>query len=137
MNKVVLFTAFLLMGGLAFGQVLEKGTVIGAYPLEITLNPDVTMNQFIEFMQTKSIPAWEEHFEGTHVFLLKGYTGDHAGGYGLIIFCESVEVYDMYWNNKGMITEKGQAIMDKLDPILEEQTKLGRLSWDFTDWVIL
>ncbi len=138
MKKLVFFFALLLMAGLAFGQTIKKGAVVGAYPLTITLDPDVTMNQFVDFTLNKTIPAWEKHLEGVKIFIMKGYSGDHKGGYGMIIFCESMEIYKKYWNEKGEPTELLKGLMEKeLKPIQDEQKKLGWMSWDFTDWVVL
>ena len=54
MKKLVFLVALVLMAGVAFGQTIQKGSVFGAYALEIKLDPDVTMNQFLDFVQNKN-----------------------------------------------------------------------------------
>ena len=137
MKKIYFITALLIMATIAYGQP-KKGGVIGIYALTVTLDPDVTMNQYLDYALNEFIPVFEKNVPGVKIFYLHGYRGDHSNGYGLMIYCESVEVYDKYWNEKGENTEMlNQIYEEHLKEHWEKAGNLAKLSWDFTDWKIL
>ena len=137
MKKLIVLLALILTAGIVCGQTVQKGNVIGAYALKVQLDPDVTMNQFTDKFINYYIPIIEKNFEGVTVFLMKGYTGTHAGGYGLYIHCKDLKVYDKYWDKEGQLTEDGKKAWDACGDAHENINKMGKLSWDFTDWVLL
>jgi hypothetical protein len=137
MKKLIITAAFILLAGVTFGQTLKKGNVISAHTLEITLNPDVTMNQYMDIVKNKAIPAFEKAFPGTKMFLLKGFRGEKDNGYSWLWIFESRESHLKYWNDDGEATELGQSSMDKVNPVMEELNKLGEWPTKYTDWVVL
>ena len=50
MKKIVLITGFILLSGLAFGQIVQKGTLIGTHVMDVTLQPGVTLDQFLIYI---------------------------------------------------------------------------------------
>ena len=83
-------------------------------------------------------PVFEKHFEGVKVFYLHEYRGEQGNEYGLMIYCESVEVYDKYWDEKSSPTELFNQMFEKhMKELAEKSGKLGNISWEFTDWKIL
>ena len=50
MKKLIIAVAFILFAGVAFGQTLQKGSVLALRTDAPTLNPGVTMDQYEEFM---------------------------------------------------------------------------------------
>ena len=137
MRKLSFLVVLVLLTAIAYGQP-QKGGVIGVYALTVNLDPDVTMNQFLDFQINENIPAFEKHCAGVKVFYLHEYRGAQGNEYGLMIYCESVEVYDKYWDEKGNPTELlTQIFEEQMKELGEESSKLGNISWDFTDWKIL
>ena len=65
-------TALLLFAGIAFGQTLPKGSVIGLHTSVVTLNPGVTLDHYMDFMNNKLFPEFEKHFPGIKLYLVKG-----------------------------------------------------------------
>ena len=63
MKKLVIITALVLFAGVAFGQTIEKGDVIGIHAWTLKLNPDVTMNQFLELWDNTAVPALKRRFQ--------------------------------------------------------------------------
>jgi hypothetical protein len=57
-------------------QTLKKGAVIAIRNYTFTLQPDVTMNQCLDFWTNKYIPACEKNYPGTRLFLLSGDRGE-------------------------------------------------------------
>jgi len=99
MKKLIIAAAFILFAGTAFSQTLQKGAHLGVQDLTITLDPDVTMNQYLDFIMNTVIPEVEKAFPGMKTFLLRGglEIGDSAEGkekYSIIYYFESEEVYN-------------------------------------------
>ena len=137
MKKLIIAAAFILLAGVAFGQTLQKGSVLAIRVTTITLDPDVTMNQYLDIWINKWASALEKNMPGAKAFMLKGDRGAHENGYAWIWYFESLEVRDKYFTAEGNTTELGTSAMDKMAPIGEELSKLGTSSAEYTDWVIL
>jgi len=64
MKKLVFITAMILLSGFSFGQCLQKGNLIGTHVMTVTLQPKVTMEQFIAFYNSKVIPEFNKREPG-------------------------------------------------------------------------
>jgi len=138
MKKLILTTAFIfLLVGVTFGQSLQKGNLIGTHVSTIDLKPDVTMEQFQEFVISKFIPEMEKHSPGWKGYLVKGIRGENENSIGMIWVIKSEEHRDKYFNEDGSYNELGKARREKLNPVIEEFEKLGTYTFTFTDWLIL
>lgn len=136
MKKLILIAAVFLMTGLAFGQTLQKGNVLGIHNGTFLPNADVTFNQCMSFVKDKYFPAVEKNFPGTKLYLLKGIRGECVDCFAYIEVFQSDEVRNKYWSAEGVLTELGTAAMEKLKPLAEEMTKYGKLIDKYTDWVV-
>ena len=137
MKKLILLAAFIIVAGATFGQTLQKGNSICPYVMTINLDPDVTMNQFIDFLVNKAIPEWDKHFPGVKSYIAKGIRGENKNNFAVISFSESVEISNKYFNEDGTFTELGNSAWEKLQPIIEETNKFGTFTVTMlTDWVI-
>ena len=140
MRKLLVVTAILLFAGIAFGQTLKKGSLVGVHHTNnVVLNEGVTMDEFIEFNLQKYIPAYEKAFPGIKVFILEGDRGEEENNLGFLFFCESVKVRDEYWPEKEVTSEKANAgLQEHLQPLEEAYQKLVKSSTSgHTDWKIL
>lgn len=72
MKKLLFVAAIILFTGTVFGQTLQKGAALAIRNFTIILNPDVTMNQFLDFYINKCIPEFEKNYPGTKEFILSG-----------------------------------------------------------------
>ena len=135
MRKLLVITAFLLFAGVAFGQTLTKGGVISVHAYDITLQPDVTMNQFLEFWTNKVIPEFEKVWPGGKDLVMMGDRGKHKYGFATISYFESVEQRDKLFPAEG--DPNDAPIPELLVPIFEELSKYI-LSYEdeYTDYVI-
>ena len=71
MKKLMLFMAICLFAGVSFGQTIRNGAILEFHHFALHLDPDVTMNQYLDFLANVYIPAVEELMEGRiHVALL-------------------------------------------------------------------
>ena len=48
MKKLLVISVLILLTGVAFGQTLQKGGSFNLHVLTVTLDPDVTMNQWVD-----------------------------------------------------------------------------------------
>jgi len=136
MKKLIIAATFILFAGIAFGQPLQKGGILGVHHITITLNPGVTMDQYLDFFNNKMIPEFERHFDGWKGFTVKGNKGENVNEYGMVWYIESVKDYTNYYKNDGGLTDEGEAATEKSQPIVDELEKLGTWTSTFTDWVI-
>jgi len=107
MKKIVFITAFILLSFLAFGQILQKGTLIGTHVMTVTLQPGVTLDQFIDFYTNKLIPEVEKNYTGWKLYLVKSIRGEIQNGLGLIYVIISEKNREKYYNADGSPNELG------------------------------
>ena len=136
MKKLILLLAMIFVTGIAFGQVLPKGTLIGTHVISVTLNPGVTMDKYMEFVKTKLLPELDKNMQGWKVYLLKGIRGENSNSFGLLYVIKSEKERDKYYNPDGSDNEAGKALNEKLKPISDEMAKLGTFTTKYTDWII-
>jgi len=91
--------------GVAFGQTVQKGSIVGVHTSTVTLNSGVTLDQYLDFYTNRFIPEFEKHFPGVKLFLVKGLNREVKGEYGSIFIVESKKVYNKYWNDDGSYTD--------------------------------
>ena len=142
MKKLIIAAAIILLAGTAFSQTLQKGAHLGVQALTITLDPDVTMNQYLDFTLNTFIPEVEKHFPGMKAFVVGG--GMEIGGseeakveYSIIYFFESEEVFNKFFDAEGNPNDVFTAAIEKLGPTFEKYDKLGTNSAPTIGWMIL
>jgi hypothetical protein len=127
----------LLIAGITFGQNLQKGALLGLHTSTIVLNPDVTMNQYLSFLQDKYIPEFEKDLPGLKIYILKGKRGECTDCISMLMFFQTEALRDKYFKPEGEVNETGKAALDKLKRLFEEDSKMARSSKDvYTDWII-
>ena len=112
MRKLLVITALLLFAGVVFGQSFQKGGVVAIHEWSLKLNPDVTMNQFLELWNSEAIPAMIKAVPEQTPFLLKGIGKDNKYDYAGLYYYNSLEDLRKYWKEDGTPTEKGAAAME-------------------------
>ncbi|KPK85547.1 MAG: hypothetical protein AMS27_06970 [Bacteroides sp. SM23_62_1] len=138
MKKLIYTTAVvLLLGGIASGQSLEKGNLVGTHVISVELKAGVTMEKWQKFVVEKYIPELEKNYEGFKIYLLKGIRGPNANSLGFIWVIKSEKERDKYFNADGSENELGLVIQEKLVPVMEELEKLGPFTYEYTDWIVL
>jgi len=139
MKKIFVLVAQLLFSGITFSQTLEKGNFIGLHVTEIVLQPDVTYNQFKEFLLNKIFPKYEEAFKGdVELYLIEGIRGENEKGDGMIMLMKSSDVRDKWFNENGQLRE---TLRDEFNEVLadvmkEQQKYIKASSRTYTDWIV-
>ena len=139
MKKLIIAAAFILLAGTVFSQTLQKGAHLGVNTMKVTLDPDVTMNQYLDFTINTVVPEIEKHFPGMKVFIMAGGgdLGENKIEYAYLFYFETAEVYNKYFDAEGNFNDEGLAAMEKLGPTFEEQDKLGTDPGKLAGWLIL
>lgn len=137
MKKLIIAVAFILFSGVAFGQAIQKGGVLGVHEWTVKLNPGVTMDQFLELWDNKAFPAMKKAVPEQTPFLLKGIGADNKDLYAGLYYYDSLEDLRKYWNEDGTPTEKGAAVMESYGPLLEQISKLAEFTYTAKDWIII
>lgn len=104
--------------------------------MTINLDPDVTMNQFMDFMVNKFKPESDKIFPEWKSYFVKGFGEENENSFGVILIIESEDDRLKYFNEDGGFNELGNSKMEKLQPIIEESYKLGTSTIKYTGWVI-
>lgn len=141
MKKLLVATAIFLFAGLAFGQTLEKGNVIGLHVVQLNLDPDVTYNQYISGQEVFT-SLFNEEFQGDiEVYMIKSDRGDDENSVGMIWFIKSKDVRAKYFDEEGAFTELFSTKFEKVNKAFAEKvTTLGTSDWTrirYNDWIIL
>jgi len=136
MKKLLILAFMGLMFMSVSAQCLQKGNLVGVHIVDLKLNPGVTIDQATDFFINKNIPAYEQCFKGSKVFLLKWIRGENSEKTGMLVVFENEEARNVYWNADGSLTEKGLEAVAKMESIAEERNKLGTMDVKYTDWVI-
>ena len=136
MRKLLIASALLLFVGIASGQTLQKGNLIGLHVLSIDLKPGVTMDQYIDFFNEKVKPAWEKAEKGMKVFAIKGIRGETINEFGMLVQYEDEAIRNKSYNPDGSLSEYGNKLMEEMAPSTTEMEKLGTYTSKYTDWII-
>lgn len=136
MKNLLVLSVLLTLSVTSFSQELQKGNLIGMHTLTVNLDPDVTLNQFLDAFSSIYVTGIERSFPGWKAYLVKGRRGEHENKFGLIYIVKNEEARDMYYNADGSANEKGAAIVEKLQKEMDELSKLGTWATVYTDWVV-
>lgn len=137
MKRLMIIAALLLSAGIAFGQVLQKGGMIAVHRTTVTLAPDVTMDQYKDFLNSKWYPELNKLVEGVTFFGLRGDRGENANAFATLVYCESEDIRNKYWPGDGSDSDEWSAVLEKLQALFEKMQKLGTYTSLYTDWKIL
>ena len=136
MKKLILFAAMILVTGIAFGQALQKGNLVGTHVITVNLQPGVTIEKFMDFYKTKVIPEIEKNTPNMKMYMVKGIRGENKESFGMMVVFKTSQERDKYYNVDGSDSEMGKSVNAKVKPVMDELLKLGTLTSKYTDWVI-
>jgi len=139
MKRINILTILTICLSVTFGhsQTLEKDNLIGMHVIDIRLDPDVTMNQFLKFYKEIGIPASEKAFPGMKIAIAQGMIGQLENRFAVLYLFESQSVRDLYFTDDGGFTAAGAKGIKDMEAVQNEQDKLGTTTYVYTDWKIL
>jgi len=134
--SATIILVLLVSAGSVSGQSIEKGNLIGVHTVTVDLDPDVTMNEYRNFILTKWIPATNKNFPGMKTYLAQGVRGTGENSLGFIFVFKSEADRDQYFNEDGSQTEARITADKKMQSTTDEGNKLGTWTSTYTDWVV-
>jgi hypothetical protein len=135
MKKLILITILTFVAITTYGQNFKTGNFVGFHVLTITLNPNITMDQFLDVWENKLVPEQEKNFE-CKAYIVKGIRGECKDCFGLFIVWESEAGRDKFFKPEGELSDLGIAASAKMKPVTDELAKLGTYTSKYTDWVV-
>ena len=115
MRKLLVITILLLFVGVAIGQSLKKGNLIGVHVITVELKPGVTMEEYVKFFNEKYIPEAEKAFEGINLFIMKGIRGVNKDSFGFLYHAKDEETRNLYNNDDGSLTELANKLLEQVN----------------------
>ncbi len=137
MKKLFLAILLTMSTGIVLGQSLQKGNVIGIHNFSLNLDPDVTLNRYKDFFIKNYIPELDKHYPDVKHYFSHNTMSDNKDNIGLIVVFGSPAIKDKYYNEDGSRTELTIAIQEKMKSTREELDKLGSVTAEYTEWIIL
>ena len=136
MKKLIFIASLILLTGFAFGQTFQKGNLIGTHVMTVTLQPGVTMDQFMEFYNKKVVAEMNKFDPNWKVYLVKSIRGERVNSFGTFHIIKSEKDRDKYFNVDGSMNEAGNKLMEKINPVMEELKKYGTYTTIYVDWLV-
>jgi hypothetical protein len=124
------------MGRNCFWTILAKGESGWSSCLTLTLNPDVTMNQYKDMFVNSVIPEFQKNYPGAKMYLAKGIRGESTNSFAVIFVFETEKARDKYFNADGSVNDAGKAAEEEMKPTMDKLNKLGTSTSKYTDWVV-
>jgi len=135
MKKLILVAIMTFVVVTIYGQSFEKGNLVSIHVMTITLSPNVTMDEYLDFFINKIIPEEEKYFE-VKEYILKGILGECKNCVGFMVVWPTEAVRNKYFRPEGGFNELGAATNAKMKSIKDEWRKLGTYTSKFTDWAV-
>ena len=135
MKKLILIAALIIVAGTIYGQTLKKGNFVGFHVMTITLKPNVTRDQYLDFLKNKASPEDEKNFE-CKAYIAKGIRGECKNCISYIMVWKTEADRNKFFLPEGGFNELGKAVNAKIKPVIDELEKLGTFTSKYTDWII-
>jgi hypothetical protein len=136
MKKFAIIVVVCLLGGTLMAQSLEKGDVVALHTMSIQLDPDATLNQYLDVLVNSWMPEIVKAAGDIKGYVLHGDRGAGENRIGVVWIFPSVAVRNKYFPGNGETPEAWQAIMDKIAPINDKLEGLGSWTSEYTDWIV-
>jgi hypothetical protein len=118
------------------GLVLQKGGSFGLHLLTVTLADGVTMDQFLEFMSDRYVPALVSQFTDLEVLIMKPLEETREKRIAYVNYFESESSRDSYWPEPDTPSEGVVEAQKKVQSIMFELLELGTWTDEYGVWVM-
>ncbi|MFN7119897.1 MAG: hypothetical protein ACK4TA_24090 [Saprospiraceae bacterium] len=140
MKKLLFTTLVLLAASFTFGQAIQKGNMVSVHIITVELKPNVTLEQVIDYYNTKWLPDAEKYF-GWKGFIAKGIRGSASVENKLaFIFQIKTEAdRDKFFKmaeGGTALNELGQKTWAQFAPTNQGLQALATIKEEWADWLI-
>ncbi len=135
-TRLFLMAAFLMLALTAHSQKVKPGNVVYFAEIEITLEDDMTFEQFERWYLEEYLPAILKNFPGTKGFLLKGERGERIRKYTEVLIFKSLEERNKWFPEEKKPTEEAKKAFDNMREIQDKMKKMCT-GYTYTHYVVL
>jgi len=89
----------------------------------VTLRPDFTMDQYLDFLKTKYVPEYDKYFPGSKMIIASPDSWKKENQYAFFIYFESPQEYDKYYPNGTEMSDESKANWEKVKLAKQEESK--------------
>lgn len=121
-------------GEAGLNDIVKNNSMVANW--NVSLNPDVSKEEFEDFLLEEFIPAYEKHYAGIGLLLLKSDRGTDEGNYSILLHFDSIEERNEWWPAEGESSDKSREASNKMKDLNEKlQSMVTMSSWN--DWLVL
>ena len=117
-------------------RAFQIGGSFGYHVLTISLAPEVTMEQYLEYLTKKYIPEVVKHFTGVEVVIMKPVRGAQEDQIAYVNYFRSERSRDQFWPEPDTYSQRAEEEREQVQPVLFELLKLGTWTDNYGVWVI-
>ena len=140
LKTLIVITAVLMISSFCQAQGLERGNLFGLHVVTVTLNPNVTMDDFKNAFVREVIPEYEKNWPGLKGYLVKAFFVDSKNQFAIIWLFKTEADRNRNFNADGSANELEKAGLEKVKPVEEKLKKMyGTYTVKYThedDWVV-
>ena len=126
-----------LSASAAHAQELKKGNVVGMHVSTIKLAAGCHDGELHRLLRGEGHSRVRETWPGWKFTRSGESGGEKAEGFGLIIVIPTEAERDKYYNADGSPSDLGKAANAKIQPMMDEMSKLGTITADpYIDWLV-
>jgi len=89
----------------------------------VTLRPDITMDQYLDFLKTKYVPEYDKYFPGSKMIIASPDSWKKENQYAYFLYFESPQEYDKYYPNGTEMSDEAKANWEKVKLAKQEESK--------------
>ncbi|MDX2249417.1 MAG: hypothetical protein SF052_21720 [Bacteroidia bacterium] len=140
MKNLVFTIVLLLAAGFALGQSLQKGNMISTHILTVELKPGVTLDQVVDYYNTRWIPDAEKYFDWK-MFIATGIRSSESieNKLLLIVHFNTEADRDKYFKmaeDGTDLNELGQKAWAQFSPTAQALDALATVKNEWYDWAV-
>jgi hypothetical protein len=103
---------------------VKPGNVVAIFECDFTLEEGMTFEDLEQLYQKEYGPSIMKNFQGTQFCVFKGERGDRTGKYTEMIVFKSLEEYNKWFMEDGMLSEKAKQAFENMREIQDRMEKM-------------
>ena len=101
----------------------QNGGILVFDSFIVTLRPDVTMNQYLDFLKTKYVSEYDKNFPGSSVIIVSPDIWMKKNQYSFFYNFESTKEWYKYYPNGKEISAECKSAWEKMKSVKQEESK--------------
>src|SRR5262249_41037826 len=98
LNGIFVVALALVLCGSCRGEGLEKGNLAGLHLVSVTLNPNITLEDFASAFAREVLPVYEKNWPGLKGYVLKPFFSDAKNQLAIVWLFRTVADRNRYFD---------------------------------------